>query len=269
MRVARVRDEQGRILYAVQQQDGTLVVAEGDLLAGTLRATSAPVAAVEWLPPVDPTAILCIGLNYAKHAAEGGAAVPKYPVLFMKNPAAAVGHGQPIVIPKVCDDEVDYEAELVVVIGKRARDVRKEEAVHYILGYTAGNDVSARRWQAERGGSQWNRGKGFDTFAPMGPVLVTPDEISNPNALLIRSELNGREMQCSNTSDMIFDVPTLVAFLSEDTTLLPGTVIMTGTPEGVGWMRKPRVTLHPGDSVTIDIEHIGRLTNPVVAADKT
>jgi 2-keto-4-pentenoate hydratase/2-oxohepta-3-ene-1,7-dioic acid hydratase in catechol pathway len=144
--------------------------------------------------------------------------------------------------------------------------VPKEEALDYVMGYTAANDVSARIWQAKLGGSQWNRAKGFDTFAPMGPVLVTPDEIPNPNALAIRSELNGREMQSSSTADMIFDVPTLISFLSEDTTLLPGTVILTGTPEGIGWVRDPKVLLQPGDTITIEIEGIGKLTNPVAAA---
>lgn len=262
MRIARIRDDSGRVVHAAQQDDGTLLRLEGDIFDKP-TVTGEPVEAGEWLAPVQPAAILCIGLNYRAHAEEGGAAIPDFPVLFMKNPSAATGHGQPIQLPKVCDDEVDYEAELAVVIGKTARDVPEAEALDYVLGYTAANDVSARVWQAVKGGSQWNRGKGFDTFAPMGPVLVTTDEIPNPNMLEIRSELNGREMQHSNTADMIFDVSTLIAFLSQDTTLAPGTVILTGTPSGIGWARDPKVTLRPGDTISIQIEGIGTLTNPV------
>ncbi|MCP4644502.1 MAG: fumarylacetoacetate hydrolase family protein [bacterium] len=264
MKIARVTNASGEIVYAALQDDGTLrriEAAEPDELPAM---TDEVVEAKEWLAPVDPRTILCIGLNYRKHAEESGSPIPEYPVLFMKNPMAAVGHGQPIRIPAVCDDEVDYEAELAVVIGKEACNVSKEDALDYVLGYMAANDVSARKWQSVQGGSQWCRGKAFDTFAPFGPALVTPDEIPDPNALAIRSELNGVEMQSSNTGDMIFDVPTLIAFLSQDTTLLPGTVILTGTPEGIGWARDPKVLLNPGDTITIEIEGIGRLTNPVV-----
>ena len=264
MRIARIIDSEGTTLCAAQQDDGTLLRIDGNPFAGTPLVTNEAVTPVEWLPPVEPAVIMCIGLNYRKHAEEGGAAIPDYPVLFMKNLSAATGHGEPIRIPQVCDDEVDYEAELAVVIGRTARDVPKENALDFVLGYTAANDVSARKWQSALGGSQWNRGKSFDTFAPMGPVLVTPDEIPNPNALAIRSERNGTEMQSSNTADMIFDVPTLISFLSQDTTLVPGTVILTGTPAGIGWARDPKVLLNPGDTITIEIEGIGILSNPVV-----
>lgn len=266
MRLARIKDSTGETFYAAEQADGSLRRVAGDVLAGEATVTEDVVTAAEWLTPVVPRAILCIGLNYRKHAEEGGSPIPKYPVLFMKNPAAAVGHLHPIELPAVCEDEVDLEAELAVVIGKAARNVPAERALEYVCGYTVANDVSARIWQQERGGSQWNRGKSFDTFAPMGPILVTADEIADPNALAIRSELNGTEMQSSNTADMIFDVRTLISFLSEDTTLLPGTVILTGTPEGVGWARSPRVLLHAGDTVAIEVEGIGRLENPVVQA---
>lgn len=265
MRIARVVTTANETLWVAQQKDGRLLPLAGDPFCGPRIASDTPVQAVRWRPPVEPRAILCIGLNYRKHAQEGGAAVPQYPVLFMKNPAAAIGHKEPIHIPKVCENEVDYEAELAVVIAKPCRDVAKENAAQYILGYTAANDVSARIWQSKLGGGQWNRGKGFDTFAPLGPVLVTPDEIPDPNSLAIRCELNGREVQRSNTSDMIFDVPALISFLSQDTTLLPGTVILTGTPEGVGWFREPRLLLTPGDTVTVEIEKVGTLTNPVRA----
>jgi 2-keto-4-pentenoate hydratase/2-oxohepta-3-ene-1,7-dioic acid hydratase in catechol pathway len=174
--------------------------------------------------------------------------------------------GDPIEIPTALkSDEVDYECELAVVIGKACKNVKKADALNYVLGYTCANDVSARDWQIKRGGSQWCRGKFFDTFAPLGPVLVTADEILNPNSLAIKTILNGNTVQDWNTNDMIFDVPTLIEFLSGSTTLLPGTVILTGTPHGVGMGRKPQLWLKPGDSVTVEIEGIGALTNPVMA----
>ncbi len=159
--------------------------------------------------------------------------------------------------------KVDYECELAVVIGRACKNVARESALDCVLGYTCANDVSARDWQIERGGGQWCRGKFFDGFAPLGPCLVTPEDIPNPNALRIRTHLNGETVQDSNTDDMIFDVPSLIAFLSGSTTLRPGTVILTGTPEGVGMARKPPRWLRPGDEVSIEIEKIGTLTNPV------
>jgi len=158
---------------------------------------------------------------------------------------------------------VDYECELAVVIGKPCKNVSRAEALKYVLGYTCCNDVSARDWQIKRGGSQWSRGKTFDTFSPLGPCLVTADEIPNPNALRLRTRLNGEVMQDSTTADMIFDVPTLIEFLSGSTTLLPGTVILTGTPQGVGMAQKPPRWLRAGDTVSIEIEQIGTLENPV------
>jgi 2-keto-4-pentenoate hydratase/2-oxohepta-3-ene-1,7-dioic acid hydratase in catechol pathway len=158
---------------------------------------------------------------------------------------------------------VDYEAELAVVIGKPAKNVTKDKAGDYILGYCCANDVSAREWQIKKQKKQWARGKSFDTFCPIGPCLVTRDEIPNPNGLRIQTEVNGTILQDSHTSDMIYDVPTLVSHLSQSMTLVPGTVILTGTPEGVGFTRKPPVFLREGDRVTVSIETIGRLTNPV------
>jgi 2-keto-4-pentenoate hydratase/2-oxohepta-3-ene-1,7-dioic acid hydratase in catechol pathway len=152
---------------------------------------------------------------------------------------------------------------LAVVIGKACKNVRREEALSYVLGYTCGNDVSARDWQKQFGGSQWCRGKTFDTFCPLGPTLVTADEIPDPNALQVKTVLNGQVMQDWNTNDMIFDVPTLIEFLSGSTTLQPGTVILTGTPHGVGMARKPPVFLRDGDEISIEIDSIGTLTNPV------
>ena len=251
MRIARVIDTNDRQQLVCEEPDGSYVAVKGDPL-GPWDKTGEAVTVKSWLAPVDPAAVLCIGLNYRKHAEEGGHPVPEYPVLFMKNPAAATGHGEPIRIPKVCEDEVDFEAELAVVIGKTCRNVALADALDCVAGYTVANDVSARVWQMTKGGSQWNRGKSFDTFVPLGPVMVTADELPDPNSLSIKSVLNGTVMQDSSTADMIFDVPTLIHFLSQDTTLLPGTVLLTGTPEGIGWARDPKVLLHAGDEITIE-----------------
>ena len=220
------------------------------------------------LAPIEPRAILCIGLNYRDHAAETGAKLPNRPVLFMKNPAALTHPGSPIAIPSesVERPEVDYEAELAVVIGTAARGVSVDDALGHVLGYTVGNDVSARRMQKRGGGGQWVRGKSYDTFCPLGPVLVTADELPDPQSLAIETRLNGEVMQSSSTSEMIFGVAELIADLSREMTLLPGTVLMTGTPHGVGFVRDPRVFLMPGDEVAITIERIGTLRNPVVEA---
>jgi 2-keto-4-pentenoate hydratase/2-oxohepta-3-ene-1,7-dioic acid hydratase in catechol pathway len=216
------------------------------------------------LAPIAPVAILCIGLNYRRHAAEGGSPIPRWPVLFMKAPAAVQNPGDPILLPRhLKSTQVDYECELAVVIGKPAKNVLREEALDYVLGYTCANDVSARDWQFKWGGGQFCQGKSFDTFCPLGPVLVTPDELPNPNALAIRSILNGETMQDWSTSDMVFDVPTLIEFLSSSRTLPSGTVILTGTPHGVGFARTPPRFLKPGDSISIEVEGIGMLTNPV------
>jgi 2-keto-4-pentenoate hydratase/2-oxohepta-3-ene-1,7-dioic acid hydratase in catechol pathway len=186
----------------------------------------------------------------------------------MKNSGTLQNPGDPIVLPRrLNSDAVDYECELAVVLKKECYNVSKAIALDYVLGYTCANDVSARDWQMKYGGSQWCRGKTFATFCPLGPCLVTADEIKNPNALGIRTILNGQKMQDWNTDDMIFDVPTLIEFLSGSTRLAAGTVILTGTPHGVGGARKPPVFLQPGDTVTIEIDGIGALTNPVVAED--
>ena len=264
MKLARVQLSCGTVTYAAQQPDGTLLRIEGDFLSGDYSVTDEAITPAHWLPPIEPKALFCIGRNYAAHAAEGGSAPPAHPILFMKNLSAATGHLEPIRLPQVCEDEVDYEGELVVVLKKAALNVPKEEALDYVLGYTIAHDVSARIWQDKKGGSQWCRGKSFDTFAPLGPVLVTPDEIPNPSGLNVKTTLNGQVVQNGNTADFIFDVPTLISFLSQDTTLLPGTFILTGTPEGVGWARTPKLTLRPGSKATIEIDKIGSLENPVI-----
>ena len=267
--------------YGCQREDGSIVAIDGDPVAGMAvtgaagrsRGAIAPysvsrrvISGAQLLAPVVPASILCIGLNYRRHAEEGGSPVPDHPVLFMKMPSAVQRPGGPIVLPRALrSDKVDYECELAVVIGRRCRNVSRERALEYVLGYTCGNDVSARDWQIQWGGSQWCRGKTFDTFCPLGPALVTADEIPNPNALAIKTVVSGETLQDWNTSDMIFDVPALIAFLSGSSTLEPGTVIMTGTPHGVGSARTPPRFLQPGDTVTVEIEKIGALTNPVVA----
>ena len=264
MKIIRFQDSTGITHYGSQQADGSALVIEGDIF-GSFTVTDRKAEVKKLLAPVQPTIILCIGLNYRHHAAESNLPAPEHPVLFIKNPAAVQNPGDPIRLPqKLKSDSVDYECELAVVIGKTAANVSKADALSHVLGYTCANDVSARDWQKNGGGGQWCRGKTFDTFCPLGPVLVTTDEIPNPNALGIKTIVNGETMQDWNTNDMIFDVPTLIEFLSADTTLLPGTVIITGTPHGVGMARKPPLWLKSGDSVTIEIEKIGALVNPVV-----
>lgn len=250
--------------YAALQSDGSAREITGDIYDGC-RVTDRVVRPGKLLAPVDAVYLPCIGLNYKKHAAESNNPPPPHPVLFVKNPASVTNPGDPIELPrKLASTSVDYECELAVVIGKRCKNATRANALDYVLGYTCGNDVSARDWQRNGGGNQWCQGKSFDTFCPLGPVLVTKDEIPNPNKLRIRTILNGETMQDWNTDDMIFDVPALIEFLSGSKTLLPGTVIMTGTPHGVGFARNPPVWLKAGDTVTIDIEKIGALTNPVV-----
>jgi 2-keto-4-pentenoate hydratase/2-oxohepta-3-ene-1,7-dioic acid hydratase in catechol pathway len=249
--------------WAELRPDGSAREISGDLL-GAFQVTDRVVRPGKRLAPLAPTNILCIGLNYRKHAEEGGRGAPERPVLFLKPTSAVQNPDDPIELPRRrASSEVDYECELAVVIGRTCKNATRANALDHVLGYTCANDVSARDWQNRLGGGQWCTGKGFDTFCPLGPVLVTADEIPNPNTLRIRTILNGQTMQDWNTSDMIFDVPSLIEFLSGSKTLLPGTVILTGTPHGVGFARKPPVFLRPGDTVSIEIERIGTLTNPV------
>ena len=267
MKLIRYENPEGHVRHGSLQPDGSALEIEGDVY-GQFKVTARPAVVRKLLAPVEPVNLLCIGLNYRHHAEEGKAKIPEFPILFMKSTTAVQNPSDPIVLPRrLASDEVDYECELAVVIGKVCKNVPEARALDYVLGYTCANDVSARDWQVKRGGSQWCRGKTFDTFAPLGPCLVLRDEIPDPAALKIRTVLNGQVMQDWNTGDMIFDVPALIAFLSGSTTLLPGTVILTGTPHGVGMARKPPVWLKPGDTVTIEIDKIGALTNPVVAEE--
>jgi 2-keto-4-pentenoate hydratase/2-oxohepta-3-ene-1,7-dioic acid hydratase in catechol pathway len=263
VKIVRYRDRDQRTHYGNERPDGSIRRIEGNIF-GEWSSTDAAAHVDKLLAPIAPSQIFCIGLNYRRHAEETKAKIPEYPILFMKGIAAVQHPGDPIYIPRhMPSDEVDYECELAVVIGKDAKNVSRDRALDYVLGYTCANDVSARDWQIRRGGGQWCRGKTFDTFAPLGPRLVTRDEIANPNALGIATILNGERVQDWTTGDMIFDVPRLIEFLSGSTTLLAGTVILTGTPHGVGMARTPPRWLRPGDVVTVEIDGIGQLTNPV------
>jgi 2-keto-4-pentenoate hydratase/2-oxohepta-3-ene-1,7-dioic acid hydratase in catechol pathway len=264
MKIIRFQDENGDIRFGSQQENGSVFSLRGNLF-NEYELTSERAEVRKLLAPLMPSSILCIGLNYHHHARESGMMIPKFPVLFMKGINAVQNPNDPILIPShLKSDEVDYECELAVIIGEACKNVSRANALDYVLGYTCANDVSARDWQIAKGGSQWCRGKTFDTFAPLGPCIVTTDEIPNPNELQIRTILNGEVMQDWNTKDMIFDVPALIEFLSGSTTLFPGTVIMTGTPQGVGMAQNPPRWLKPDDTVTIEIDKIGKLTNRVM-----
>lgn len=228
---------------------------------GVCRALST----VKLAPPIpDPQKIICIGLNYRDHAIETGASIPSEPVVFSKFPTTLVGAGDAICLPAL-SKEVDYEAELVAVIGRRGKNIPEEEALDYIDGYTIGHDVSARDWQKLKEGKQWLLGKSFDTFAPTGPALVTADEIPDPQQLSIKFRLNGETLQDSSTAQMIFPVRKLIAYVSQVFTLEPGDLLFTGTPSGVGTARTPPVYLKPGDVCEVEIEKLGILSNPCVA----
>lgn len=263
MQIARLSDGADGAFHAIVR-DGVYYRAEGGPFSG-LQATDEPVAEPVLLAPVVPTTIYAIGLNYRAHAIEMDKPIPEHPVVTMKSPSALLDPGGAIVLPRFLpSDSVDYECELAVVIGRRCRNIRAAEAIDYVAGFTAANDVSARDWQKIYSGGQWCKGKTFDTFCPLGPHLVTPDAIGDPDALRIQTFLNGDLVQDSSTADMIFSVGDLVAFLAGSTTLLPGTVILTGTPTGVGVARTPPRFLQPGDALTVAIENIGRLENTVV-----
>src|SRR2546421_3679437 len=217
---------------------------------------------INFLPEVYRSKILAIGRNYVDHAIEGGAEPPKAPLIFNKLPNSLSAHEAPIVLPSV-SDKIDYEAELGVVIGKQAKQVAESQALDYVFGYTLINDVTARDLQ--RGDGQWTRGKGLDTFAPLGPFITTRDKISDVQNLKIEGLLNGNVMQSSNTSRMIFKIAYLISYISQDITLEAGDVIASGTPEGVGFFRDPPVLLKAGDIFEVRIETLGSLRNPVVA----
>jgi len=247
--------------------EGARRVAEGIVRDEKIFATAkergwlVPSSDAYWFAPVPrPGKLICIGLNYRDHAAESKMAIPENPVVFSKFPTSVIAPGEPVVLPRT-STQVDYEAEMAVVIGRRAKNVSADRALDYVLGYTAFNDVSARDFQFADG--QWQRGKSCDTFAPMGQTIVTRDDIPDPHKLSIKLVLNGETMQDSNTDQLIFGVPRLIEFLSETITLEPGDVIATGTPPGVGFARNPPVFLKPGDQMEVLIEGMGGLGNPV------
>ena len=261
MRIVRFQSSDRQIQHGVLD-DQTISAIDGDLFGQwTETDTTYELADVHLLAPVWPMNILAIGKNYKAHAEESGGDVPSAPLLFIKASTSLNHPNAPIVLPKVAPNEVDFEAELAVVIGRTARHVSETEALDHVLGYTCGHDVSAR--DCQMGDGQWARGKSFDTFCPLGPWIETDLDPSN---LRICGRLNGEAMQDSNTSLMVFNVPYLISYLSMSLTLVPGTVIMTGTPDGVGFARKPPVFLKAGDVYEIDIEGIGVLSNPVIEA---
>jgi 2-keto-4-pentenoate hydratase/2-oxohepta-3-ene-1,7-dioic acid hydratase in catechol pathway len=267
MRIIRFVSD-GRVFQGELIDEKSARIIEGDLF-GQWEVTQRTAMVEKLLAPLIPTDILCIGLNYREHAAESGSDVPVHPVLFIKAGNTLNNPGDPIPLPRL-SREVDYECELAVVIGKTAKDVPRGRALEYVFGYTCANDVSARDWQRDKslGGGQFARGKSFDGFCPLGPWIVTADEIPDPNALRLRTLLNGQVMQDHTTADMIFNVPALIESLSSTMTLRPGAVILTGTPQGVGFARKPPVYLRDGDKVVVEVEKIGRLENSLRAPKK-
>lgn len=221
-----------------------------------------PVEASLLCPIHNPSKIVCLGKNYAEHAKEVGSDSPEKPLLFCKTRNALAGPLDPILLPE-SSRQVDWEVELALIIGKEGKRIHRDDAFDYIAGYTVMNDVSGR--DAQFGDDQWYRGKSFDTFAPMGPAIVTPDELGDVGNLRLTATVNGETMQDGNTRDLIFDIPYIVEYLSRDITLLPGDVISTGTPAGVGISRNPPVLLRDGDVVACTVEGIGTISNPVVA----
>ncbi len=263
MKITRTRDESGCIIHLSETEANEGYLIEGDIF-GAFEVTNQRMPIRERLTPVTPPLIVCIAQNYKAHALELGGDLPERPVFFIKMPHTLLDPDKPILLPRhLRSDKVDFEAELALVIGKTCRNVPVESALENVLGYTAANDVSARDWQKEWGGGQFCRGKGFDTFCPIGPYLVTADVIPEPGNLRVQGFLNGELMQDGNSSDLIFSIPELIAFLSGSTTLPAGTLILTGTPSGVGAARKPPRFLQSGDVYSVEIESIGSLSNPV------
>lgn len=265
MRIIRALDEAGQACWGSEAADGQALYWTGCPWEGG-QPTERPLHISERLPPVDHPLMLGIALNYRQHAAETGKAVPERPVFFVKLPQSLIAHGQTIRLPRHAGStQVDYEGELAVVLGRPARDVSATDAAHYIYGYTLANDVSARDWQYQWGGGQFNRAKSFDTFCPLGPGIVPARDLPDPARLRLQTWLNGELVQDSPVSDLVFSIPALIAFLSQDTTLPAGTVILTGTPAGVGHGQQPPRYLQGGDVVKIAVEGMGELVNRVQA----
>jgi 2-keto-4-pentenoate hydratase/2-oxohepta-3-ene-1,7-dioic acid hydratase in catechol pathway len=268
MKIYRLRDAGHQTRLGTSDDGQNFFALSGDIFCREFKITNERIEVLSVLAPIEPRTIYGIGLNYRKHAEETGAKIPEHPIVFLKSPTALQDPEGPIILPRrLRSDQVDFESELGVVIGYQCKNVSRADALNYVLGYTIANDVSARDWQKQWGGSQWCRGKTFDTFCPLGPSLVTPDSVKNPNDLAITTRVNGATMQQSNTHDMIFPVDQIIEFLSGSTTLEPGTLILTGTPEGVGMGRKPPLYLKAGDVVECEIEGLGVLRNPVIEED--
>ncbi len=265
MKIIRFLSKDKKILFGIYNQDKPDIarLIEGDIF-NSFSITDKEAAIVKMLAPVLPVNILALGINYKKHGEETAMSYPDQPILFLKSITSITGNYGPIALPAAGPDQVDYEAELAVIIGKKAKNIRINDAMDYILGFTCANDISARDWQFDKQKGQWARGKSFDTFCPLGPWIVTKEEIADPDNLGIKTVLNGKIVQDSNTSQMIFNIREIISNLSKSLTLLPGTVILTGTPDGVGFTRKPPLFLKEGDVVSIEIEKIGTLTNKVV-----
>jgi 2-keto-4-pentenoate hydratase/2-oxohepta-3-ene-1,7-dioic acid hydratase in catechol pathway len=246
----------------IEQGDSAVKLAQE--IAGKGGAKGIPMGDVKIMAPIsNPSKLIAIGLNYMDHIRETGAKVPQIAVMFTKYTSSIIGTGDEIRWDPAVTAKVDWEAELAVVIGKRASKVKEEDALDYVLGYMNCHDVSARDLQNEKG-DQWIMGKSLDTFGPLGPYLVTKDEVPEPNNLSIKCLVNGNAMQNSSTREMIFKIPYLISYLSRGLTLLPGDVITTGTPDGVGAARKPPIFLKNGDVVTVEVEGLGQLTNTCV-----
>ena len=261
MKIVRfLRD--GKAEYGIVEDERIYPCHGNPFLGLTRREEAVDPSSVRLCAPVSPPNIICLGLNYRKHADESHLAYPPVPLIFLKPITALCGPGDPVVLPRSYEDSIDFESELAIVIGTRAKDISEEEVPRVVLGYTIGNDVSNRAAQFKD--RQWTRGKSYDTFCPLGPAIVTD---LDPDNLAISCRVDGVVMQASNTSDMIFSCRQIVAFISRCMTLLPGTVILTGTPEGVGFARKPPVFLKAGQTVECLVEGIGILANPVSGPD--
>lgn len=265
MQIIRFISDDEKVYTGCRYEDGSAALIKGDIFTNfEVSDRRKPVNRL--LSPIDPAVIYCIGLNYMPHIKETKLRLPEYPIVFMKNLGAAAAHLDDVVIPVCCENppQVDYEAELGVIIKKKVKNVSVENALDAVLGYTCANDISARQWQKTGGGKQWVKGKSFDTFCPFGPWMVTADEIINPQELDVECVLNGQTMQTGNTKEMLFSVAEMISFLSQSATLFPGTLILTGTPSGVGFTREPPVFLSAGDILETRISKIGTLKNQVV-----
>ena len=265
MKYVRFLSKSGVIITGILDSGGEIEIIRGDVLDERIcideKCTVKDIK--EYMVPIDIPAIIALGGNYADHAKECKEDIPELPLVFLKAVTSLNSHMNPIVLPKIAPLEVDYEAELGVIIGKRAKNITPEQAPEYIMGYTCVNDVSARDCQLKID-KQWARGKSFDTFCPVGPVLESQ---LDPTDLRVRLFLNGECMQDDTTKNMIYPVFDVVSYLSRNMTLLPGTLIITGTPAGVGLAREPQVFLKPNDKIVVEIEGVGKLENTVIVEE--